>query len=198
MSQRPEARPELRTRLLDAGRVVLARVGHAAATVDDVIVEAGTSRASFYRYFKNKDDLFLELSRECLRDLRATMADFARLADSDDRRRDLEHLLARYGEVHARHSGVFRAWWERNAALEPSVRATSAGLLDSLIGGLEEALVAVGAPTVMNRRLQATLLYTLIERSSYAVSSRWSRTEADVLPATLATIVDRACFGAQR
>ena len=41
---------ELRHRLLDAGRAVFARVGYAAATVDEVIAEAGTSRATFYRY----------------------------------------------------------------------------------------------------------------------------------------------------
>ena len=34
---------ELRQRILDVGRTVFAEVGYGAATVDDVIVAAGTS-----------------------------------------------------------------------------------------------------------------------------------------------------------
>lgn len=58
-------RIDLRSRLLDAAQQVFAASGYASATVDDIISAAATSRASFYRYFRSKDDLFEELSRAC-------------------------------------------------------------------------------------------------------------------------------------
>ena len=67
----PAENRELRSRLLDAGRAVFAEVGYGGATVDDVIERASTSRATFYRYFKNKNDLFVELSRSCFHDMNA-------------------------------------------------------------------------------------------------------------------------------
>lgn len=197
MADEASDKPDLRNRLLDAGRAVFARSGHAAATVDDVIVEAATSRATFYRYFKSKDDLFVELSRECLRDLEATIGDVKGIGAGGDPRQDLEVLLERYRQVHARHSGVFRAWWERNARLEPDVRNASRSVMGTLWTELEGALEGAEVPSTVDRAVQAALLYMLIERSYYAVSSRWSRVAPERLAETLATMLHRAYFGGE-
>src|SRR6478735_1157110 len=93
---------ELRSRLLDAGRAVFAEVGYGGATVDDVIERASTSRATFYRYFKNKN---------------AIVEDLGQVKPGPNDVGEIEQLLRRYRELHARHSGVFRAWWERTARL---------------------------------------------------------------------------------
>ena len=73
-------------RLRDAGRVVLNRVGYAAATVDDILAEAGTSRATFYRYFRNKDDLFAALSQECFAEMSAVIDDFGSITLANESR----------------------------------------------------------------------------------------------------------------
>src|SRR5881227_841745 len=103
---------ELRNRLLDAGLAVFARCGYAGATVDDVIAQASTSRATFYRYFRSKEDLFTELSRVCFREISAIIDDVGQVGHDGDTLLQLEELLRRYRELHARHGGVFRAWWE--------------------------------------------------------------------------------------
>jgi len=65
-------------------RAGLAARGYAAATVDDVIRSSATSRASFYRYFTGKQQLYEELSRACGRDMREAITSFAALGSRRD------------------------------------------------------------------------------------------------------------------
>lgn len=46
-------------RILEAALVVMERVAPAPPRVSDIVEEAGTSNAAFYRYFSGKDDLIL-------------------------------------------------------------------------------------------------------------------------------------------
>ena len=52
-----EQKEETRERLLRAAQQVFDRHSYAAASVEDIIVAAGTSRASFYRHFDSKWDV---------------------------------------------------------------------------------------------------------------------------------------------
>ena len=49
--------------VIDAAAVVFAEIGYDAATVADVIAEAGIARATFYKHFGNKEDVLVELYR---------------------------------------------------------------------------------------------------------------------------------------
>jgi AcrR family transcriptional regulator len=182
-------------RLRDAGRTVLGRVGYAAATVDDVLAEAGASRATFYRYFRNKDDLFAALSRECFAEMGGVIEDFAALPQATDGREQVEHLLARYRELHARHGGVIRAWFERDIRPAPALQAEATETFDRFIESLAQPLAEAAIPSSVDDDVRAALLYLLIERSYYGVSSRWSRINPDRLAPTLATMIERAYLG---
>ena len=74
VTDRPATRGEheVRQRLLKAGQRVFAELGYAGARVEDIISAAGTSRATFYRYFKSKNALFTELSKLCFQEMRVT------------------------------------------------------------------------------------------------------------------------------
>jgi TetR/AcrR family transcriptional regulator len=54
--QGPEAQQAVRQRLLDATRTVFTRVGYHGLSVELVIAEAGLSRPTFYKYFRNTDE----------------------------------------------------------------------------------------------------------------------------------------------
>ena len=54
--QGPEAQAALRQRLLDATRAVFTQVGYHGLSVEAVIAEAGLSRPTFYKHFRNTDD----------------------------------------------------------------------------------------------------------------------------------------------
>ena len=182
-------------RLRDAGRVVLNRVGYSAATVDDVLAEAGTSRATFYRYFRSKEDLFASLSRECFAEMAAVIQDFGAIELGPDDVEEVERLLERYRLLHARHGGVIRAWFERDLRPPAPLQAEASETFDRFIESLARPLAAAGVPSAVDDDVRAALLYLLIERSYYGVSSRWSRINPDRLAPTLATMIHRAYLG---
>src|SRR4051794_19826401 len=186
---------ELRNRLLDAGRAVFARCGYAGATVDDVIAQASTSRATFYRYFRSKEDLFTELSRVCFREISAITDDVGKVAHHGDPLTEWEELPRRYRELHARHGGVFRAWWERTSRPSAELQAEAASTFGTFVESLARPIKAAEVPSSVDIEVQAALLYLLIERSYFAVSGRWSRIDPDELAPTLATMIHRAYFG---
>ncbi len=62
-----------RRALLDAAYRVFRQRGYLEATVTDIIREAGVSRATFYGYFSDKDDIFLALYSEIMGELRRRM-----------------------------------------------------------------------------------------------------------------------------
>jgi AcrR family transcriptional regulator len=186
---------ELRNRLLDAGRTVFARCGYAGATVDDVIEEASTSRATFYRYFRSKEDLFTELSRVCFHEIRDIFGDVSEVGSDGDTAEQLQDLLMRYRDMHARHGGVFRAWWERTSRPSAELRADAASTFGTFVESLARPISAADVPSSVDIEVQAALLYLLIERSYFAVSGRWSRIDPDELAPTLATMIHRAYFG---
>lgn len=183
---------ERRARLLEAGNEVFSEVGYTGATVDDLIDRASTSRATFYRYFRNKDDLFNELSRACFRDMRAIVAELGRVgagaagdadgADGADLA-ELERVLGEYRRLHARHAGVIRAWWERVARHDPAVPPDEGRVFGQMVASL--------APLAGGSDVGGALLYLLVDGSYAAVTSRWSRIDPDTVAPTLARMIER-------
>jgi len=58
---------DTRARLISAATELGATGSFFTITIDDIAAKAGTSRATFYLYFENKDDIYLELAREMTR-----------------------------------------------------------------------------------------------------------------------------------
>jgi AcrR family transcriptional regulator len=61
VSLREEQRALTRRRLREAALEVIERTGYPGATIDEIAVTAGASRATFYLHFKSKADLIREL-----------------------------------------------------------------------------------------------------------------------------------------
>ena len=186
---------DLRARILEVGDRVFAERGYAGATVDDVITGAGTSRATFYRYFKSKEDLFHELSRECFVEMRAVVRGFGELGPGQVEQADLERLVALYLDLHRRRGGVIRAWTERTAPPASPAREEATATFDALLGEMARALASTGVPSRVDSEVRAALLFLAIERSCFYVTNRHSHVDPDRLPRTLATMSQRAYFG---
>jgi AcrR family transcriptional regulator len=58
-----------RARILDAGRLVLSERGYFGATVAEIAERSGLALGSIYRYFDNKEDIFLELLESLVEEL---------------------------------------------------------------------------------------------------------------------------------
>jgi AcrR family transcriptional regulator len=55
-----------KTRILQAALECFRQYGYSKSTFKDVAVKAGISRASLYTYFKNKDELFVVMTKDSL------------------------------------------------------------------------------------------------------------------------------------
>lgn len=60
--QKRQPRQATRLELLDAAERVFARSGIAAASIEDIVQEAGYSRGAFYSSFTDKDDIVMAVS----------------------------------------------------------------------------------------------------------------------------------------
>lgn len=100
-------------RVLDAALIVLARCGTRHATMDDVAAESGVSRATLFRRFGGKDQLF---ERAIAREIRNFIADVGQhVAGLDD---PVERLVVAFGAaLRLRHHVLFAAAPERPAEL---------------------------------------------------------------------------------
>lgn len=67
-------RADVREKVLTAARSVFEREGYRAATVSQILTEAGIARGTFYRYFSNKREVFFEI----ISDLFNTLYDASR------------------------------------------------------------------------------------------------------------------------
>lgn len=60
--QHPQRTAKTKMAILQAGAEVFGRLGYAATRVEDILAEAHVSRPTFYRFFANKDEVFLTLN----------------------------------------------------------------------------------------------------------------------------------------
>ncbi|QIX27227.1 TetR/AcrR family transcriptional regulator [Nocardioides sp. JQ2195] len=60
-SQREDQKALTRARLIEASLVVFHTEGYAAATINDIVAEAGVSRATFYLHFASKLDVIVAI-----------------------------------------------------------------------------------------------------------------------------------------
>ena len=152
----------------EAGLEVFRRDGYYKASVDQIAELAGVSRASFYVYFSNKEDLLSALYADFIRD-------FTKVADS------LQSLLPPYSAA----AQELRAWLERFYHLYlPNVELLEAlplaykenadfrqmGLanLEVMVAPWVRRITEVDASIDARRaRTLAVFLVSMVERSAY-------------------------------
>src|SRR5450756_196658 len=70
------ARADVKVKILHASKSVFSRKGYKKATVADILSEAGIARATFYKYFPSKHEVFFELFRDMLGNLHEDARNF--------------------------------------------------------------------------------------------------------------------------
>lgn len=160
---RDEHRNYTRNKIIEAALKVFEVKGYSGATVDDVVSEAGASRATFYVYFKNKDEVAHALFE-------------LMVPQSRDAFTELDRALAAgsWAEIREWVRGAL-AWWDANRgavlALEQIVASGGFGH-----GGLDQ-VQSDAMPIYLDHwghqrrdeaRLRVYLLSTLITRAHRA------------------------------
>lgn len=81
-----------RQAILDVARTVFHELGFDGASMSEISVRVGGSKATLYRYFASKDELFVEVMRQCAENL---MPDIFKALDASA---DLPASLQKFGE----------------------------------------------------------------------------------------------------
>jgi AcrR family transcriptional regulator len=160
-SRRPNGE-QTRSRLLDAARELANEMTFNRVTVQDVTSRAGTSRATFYLYFDNIDEIYLELGRETCEELFRVTTESWTL---DDPRTAIHGWAHGYVATFRKHSGVLRVCYARrfdDEAFSALVVDTRRRLSTQLQAHLE-AGIALGVVRPMEPRLAGEALNSMME-----------------------------------
>ena len=87
MGKRARAKQANRRAILDAARVVFARIGYDAANIRDIIRETDLASGTFYNYFKSKEEVFEAIASDSVQRFRPL------LQKVRDEAKDLESYL---------------------------------------------------------------------------------------------------------
>ena len=69
MTNRQLAALETKKKLLEAGKWLICEKGLADTSVEEITQTCGVSKGTFYTYFKRKEDIALELSRDMFHEI---------------------------------------------------------------------------------------------------------------------------------
>ena len=199
MPKVPATRKGQKTRqhLLLTARKVIERDGYVALRMGDVAAEADVSLGALYRYFENKDNLFLSLIGDIHKDLyessRAKKHDFrtdpfATLKESNEgyllhyfANRDIMRAFIEATTVDARVCDMW--WWMRQRHV------------DRFVSALERDYGIVDVDGI-STRIIAEALASSVEQSAYVWYARADRNAVPVPIETAAEVLARLWYRA--
>ncbi len=107
--------PAKRQRLFEVALETFAQHGYHRASMNRILERAGMSKGAFYYYFENKEDLFVTVIRELVRELGEAVGGLAKgklEGNFWDSFRDLVVRSLHYIETRPVWSQIGRAWYE--------------------------------------------------------------------------------------
>lgn len=183
-------------RLLDAGAKVFAARGYHDSSVEDVRVEAGLGRGTFYKYFDDKADLLATLAEDCAVRLDALVERFdAALRDGDGA--ELRAWLRDFVQFHHRYWSVFRAWTEQDPPQGP-IAAFGLAAAESMLATFDRALGRTERDYPFDTRAGSIVLMAMLERvPGYALGTAYEISD-DRIVEVLALLIERGLLGSHR
>ena len=137
MSRKPRA--ERRRELLDAARDTFVERGFAAATVDDVVANAGVARGTFYLYFRDKRAVFEALVDEFLARIEACVKSID-LSAPETPVEQLTANIRRVVELALREPAIVKLALHDATGLDPELDEKLHGYYERLRALIDESL----------------------------------------------------------
>jgi AcrR family transcriptional regulator len=186
-------------RIVDAALRVFGEEGYHRCGVARITELAGCSRASFYQYFSDKEDVFRHLAGQVARQLSASTEAIGLVSPDADGWRSIRAWVARYAEVYERYEPVFRVF-QTAAESDAAVAGGSARTGERHVVAFRSRLTAATLPPrqldpVINLLLgclSRTFDIAGVLRSTAPASYPRERIED-----ALADVVHRSLFGLQ-
>jgi AcrR family transcriptional regulator len=190
---RPRAAATVR-RLLDASALLFADRGYHGTGVDDVVSEAGFARGTFYKYFDEKLDLLLQLTRECAVDMQVLIDEFVLIDPTREAGpAQLRDWLIRYLPFQTRYLGIMRAWLE-GTSRDPQMLAVVRELTRNMHLASLKVLARVDRPHPLDPDIAAVIQGGVLERLPQAVREfDPGRSDADIVE-LIAEVMERGLY----
>ena len=173
-SLRIAQRDSTRRSIVRAAGSCFRRQGFGATTVEDIARAAGTTRTTFYMYFKGKADVVAALSESVRRDTHLLL-DELETAVASGRGDDFRAWLSRLFDFWERAGTAMRAE-EEAASFHPEVQARRWSSFQNGMDAIARGLEAGGISDDAGRRARGLLAYSQLE----TIFHRWMRVGWDV------------------
>ncbi len=169
-----EQKQETRQRLLRAAEEVFARRSYAVTSVEEIILAAGASRASFYRHFDSKWGIASALCGEVMPEAWQLWHELAGLANPSES--VIKDWLRRRLALYHRHRSMFLMMREA-VALEPAGAAAVTRTHDEVIHVLASGITAfrkalAATPAGQLAHIRACLLLMQLDEFTYTLAVR--------------------------
>jgi AcrR family transcriptional regulator len=158
-------------RLLDAGMAEFDVNGLQAVRVDDIVRRARTSHGTFYLYFKNKEDLFKALLRDCLHDMEQVTGEFPVVTHNQAGRAALRAWVGKFCDAYAAHGAVLRVLSQAEV-ISDDVWSDGLQLLFRLAEAMTTGMTAAPreAEQTEHAELTAVACLMMLERVNFLLS----------------------------
>ena len=153
---------------------------------------ARTSHGTFYLYFANKEDLLRAARRRMRRGDRGPRRAHARRRPGPDGQVALRTFLGEFLDTYGHYGVVIRAWME-NQVTDRKVDKLGVRAFTRVAHSFAQQLQAAGAPS--DEATVASLM-AMLERTSYAMTSRDLGLDRDSALDTLSRVIHRGFFAA--
>lgn len=178
-----------RDQLLEQALVVLSRRSYAEARVEDICASAGVSRATFYRYFEGKDQLFDVLIDRMMSETLETAAHLGAVTPDSKGRATLARWLADLVSITERWGPLVD---EVNMlrSSNPEARARAVVMTGRFADLLGERFAAGGVKSV-DPTMAALAIIAMTDRTAHQVRTWNIDLDRDAVVDALATLAMR-------
>jgi AcrR family transcriptional regulator len=175
-----------RQQLLEHALAVLSRRGYAASRVDDVCAAAGISRATFYRYFEGKDQVFDALIDLMMEEVLDTAAHLGAVTPDEAGRATLAHWLADLVAITERWGPLVE---EVNTLRASNTEARSRAVaLTARFADLLGERFAAGGVTGVDTTMAALAIIAMTDRTAHQIRTWGLDLDHDAVIDALATL----------
>lgn len=180
MTRKERERERHRREILEAAERVFAQKGFHAATVEEIAQEAEFAVGTLYNFFKNKEDLHLQVLDRHVQDYMAEIED--QVLDEPEAEKAIAALIRLRLNLYERHKAFFVAFFETTVRFQkdPSTALPKEydRLYDQYIGGLS-GVFERGIRAGRFKDIAPLYLALSLEGVINAFTSYWSKHEPE-------------------
>ena len=181
-----------RQNIIDATLDLFEERGFHGTLVDDIANAVGISRAALYQYFESKEEIFIELLRECGAALLRVIQRLGPLGPTAAGYDNLHWWLGEWAWVYDKYSTMFVEWSHVDAPNAP-LRPLIVGFLEEYKSRMTKRIVLSDVEDLEPEDLAVALLAIVNRINYYRATSNMRGLSDDELLDTLATVLQLCC-----